>query len=122
MQLYEELQLKLLWYLNAEDLITFCYVSKYFRKLVLQKFSRIFEISTGFCSVQNWTYVIQKSVFNLIQDIHNDTFFCKTFYTYNFDFEENDEKLVKRFRHMSLFSVCLHFVRCKRSCDYYHKS
>ena len=77
MQLYEELQLKLLLYLNAEDLITFCYVSKYFRKLVLKRFSRIFEISTGFYSVQNWKYVIQKNVFNLIQDIHNNALFCE---------------------------------------------
>ena len=117
MQLYEELQLKLLSYLNAEDLITFSYVSTCFRKLVLKKFSRIFEISTGFSSVQNWTYMIQKNVFNLIQDIHNDTFFCETFYTYNFDFEENYEKLLKRFSRMYLFSVCLHFLRCRRSCD-----
>ena len=51
MQLYENLPLKLLSNLNTEDLITFCYVSKYFRKLVLKKFSMIFEISTGFCSV-----------------------------------------------------------------------
>lgn len=94
MQLYEELQLKLLSHLNAEDLITFRYVSKYFRKLVLKKFSRIFEISTGFCSVQNWIYVTEKNVFNLIQDIHNDTFFCETFYTYNFDFEKTYEKLL----------------------------
>ena len=116
MRLYEELQLKLLSYLNAEDLITFCYVSKYFRKIVLKNFSMIFEISTGFCSVQNSTYVIKKNVFNLIQDIHNDSFFCETFYTYNFDFEGNHEKLLKRFCHMSLFSVCLHFLRCRRSC------
>ena len=88
MQLYEELQLKLLSYLNAEDLITFCYVSKFFRKLVLKKFSRVFERSTGFCLVQNWTNAIQKNVFKLIQDIDNDTFFCETFYTYNFDFEK----------------------------------
>ena len=61
--------------------------------------------------------MIQKNLFNLIQDIHNDTFFNETFYTYNFDFEQNYEKLLKKFRHMSLFSVCLHFLRCRRSCD-----
>ena len=117
MQLCEELQLNLLSYLNANDLITFCYESKYFRKLLLKKFSKIFEISAGFCSVQDWTYVIQKNVFNLIRDIHNDLFFNETFYTYNFDFEENYDKLLKRFCHMSLFSVCLHFLRCRRSCE-----
>ena len=79
MQLCEELQLNLLSYLNANDLITFCYESKYFRKLLLKKFSKIFEISAGFCSVQDWAYVIQKNVFNLIQDIHNDLFFNERF-------------------------------------------
>ena len=61
--------------------------------------------------------MIQKNVFNLIQNIHNDTFFCETLYTCNFDFEENYEKLLKRFRHMSLFSACFHFLRCRRSCE-----
>ena len=106
MQLYEELQLKLLSYLNAEDLITFCYVSKFFRKLVLKKFSRVSEISTGFCLVQNWTNVIQKNVFKLIQDIDNDTFFCETFYTYNFDFE----KIMKNYSKDSIISLYFQFV------------
>ena len=57
---------------------------------------RVFDISTGFCSVRDWTYVIQKNVFNLIQDIHNNSIFNETFYTYNFDFQENYEKLLKR--------------------------
>ena len=104
-------------YLDANDLITLCYVSKYFRELVLKKFSKVYDISTGFCSVQNWTNAIQKHLFYLIQDIHNDTFFNETFYTYNFDFEQNYEKLLKKFRHMSLFSVCLHFLRYRRFCD-----
>ena len=65
-------------YLDAKDLITLCYVLKYLRKLVLTNFSKVFNISTGFCSVKNWTNVIQKNLFNLIQDIHNDTFFNET--------------------------------------------
>ena len=117
MCLQEELQLKILMYLDTNDLITLCYVSKYLRKLVLKKFSKVHDISTGFCSVQNWANAIQKKLFNLIQDIHNDTFFNEMFYTYNFDFEQNYEKLLKKFRHMSLFSVCLDFLRCRRSCD-----
>ena len=104
-------------YLDTNDLITLCYVSKYFRELVLKSFSKVYDISSGFCSVQNWTNAIQKNLFNSIQDIHNDTFFNEMFYTYNFDFEQNYEKLLKKFRHMSLFSVCLHFLRCRRSCD-----
>ena len=35
-------------YLNANDLITFCYVPKYFRELVLKFFSKVYDISTGF--------------------------------------------------------------------------
>ena len=99
------------------DLITLCYVLKYFREFVLKIFSKVYDISTGFCSVQNWTNAIQKRLSILIQDIHDDTFFNETFYTYNFDFEQNYEKLLKKFRHISLFSVCLHFLRCRRSCD-----
>ena len=34
-----------------------------------------------------------------------------------FDFEENYDNLIKKFCHMSLFSVCLHFLRCRRSCE-----
>ena len=117
MCLQEELLLKILMYLDANDLITLCYVLKYFREFVLKNFSKVYDISTGFCSVQNWTNVIQKRLFILIQDIHNDTFFNETFCTYSFDFEQNYEKLLKNFRHMSLFSVCLHFLRCRRSCD-----
>ena len=34
-----------------------------------------------------------------------------------FDFEEIYDKLIKKFCHMSLFSVCLHFLRCQGSCE-----
>ena len=36
--LHEDLQLRPLSYLNPDDLISLCYVSKYFRKLLLHKF------------------------------------------------------------------------------------
>ena len=111
MRLYEELQLKFLSYLNADDLITLCYVPKYFRKLVLKIFSKIYDISTGFCSVKYWTRKIERNVYELTQAIHIDTFA-----TASFNFKENYDKLIKKFRHMSLFSVCLHFLRCRRSC------
>ena len=65
-------------------------------------------MSTGFCSVKYWTNKIEKNVFDLIQAIHDEIIF---------DFEENYEQLIKKFRHMSLFSVCLHFLRCRRSCE-----
>ena len=110
--LYEELQLKLLSYLNANELIKLCYVSKYFGKLVLKKFAKIYDISTGFCSVKYSTNKIERNVFELIQAINNDLFESKAF-----DFEESCDKLIKKFCHMSLLSVCLHFLRCRRSCE-----
>ena len=110
--LYEKLQLKFLSYLNGNELIKLCYVPKYFRKLVLKKFAKIHDISTGFCSVKYWTNKIERNVFELIQAINNDLFESKTF-----DFEENYDQLIKKFRHMSLFSFCLQFFRCRRSCE-----
>ena len=65
-------------------------------------------MSAGFCSVKYWTNKIEKNVFDLIQAIHDEIIF---------DFEENYEQLITRFRHMSLFSDCLHFLRCRRSSE-----
>ena len=106
------MQFKILSYLNANDLIILSYVSKYFRKLVLKRFAKIYDTSTGFCSVKYWTNKIERNVFELIQAINNDLFESKAF-----DFEENYDTLIKKFGHMSLFSVCLHFLRCRRSCE-----
>ena len=61
--------------------------------------------------MMTWKH-IERNVFELIQAINNELFESKTF-----DVEENYNKLIKRFRHMSLFSVCLHFLRCRRSCE-----
>ena len=88
-------------------MITLCYVSKYFRTLVLKKFYKHYDISTGFCAIKYWTNRIEENVFGLTQSIHN--------IHEAFDFEEIYDKLIKKFRHMSLFSVCLHFLRCQRS-------
>ena len=92
-------------------------MSKCIKHFVLRNFNHSFCISIGFCSVKHWTDLIKKSCFSLTDDIHNLSFFDDTFFGYNFDFEENYFKLKKEFRHMSLFSICLHFLRCTRSCD-----
>ena len=84
-------------------------MSKYFGKLVLKKFAKYYDLRTGFCSIKYWASKIERNVFELIQAIHNEI--------QSFDFEENYDKLIKRFRHMSLFSVCLHYLRCRRSCE-----
>ena len=69
--LEEELQLNILSYLNATDLITFCYVSKYFRTPVLKKNYKHYDISTGFCAIKYWTNRIEENVFGLTKSIHN---------------------------------------------------
>ena len=106
------MQLRILLYLNAKDLIILSYVSKYFRKLVLKQFNKHYDISTGFCAVPFWTKKFEENVFKLIEAIRSELF-----YTYAFDFEGNFDKLIKKFGYMSLFSVSLHFLRCRRSCE-----
>ena len=55
----------------------------------------------------------EKNCFALIAGIYSN-FFENRFVFY---FDENYFELVIEFRHMSLFSICLHFLRCVRSCD-----
>ena len=113
----EKLSTNFLKYLTTQDVIRFCYVSKVIRNLIFKIFDQILFISTGFRSTEQWLNLIKKNCFALIDDIHNAAFFDETFFDYNFDFEENYFRLVRDFRHMSLFSICLHFLRCTRSCD-----
>ena len=51
-------------------------------------------------------------MFRLVEAIHNELYD-----TYAFDFEGNYVELIRILRHMSLFSVCLYFLRCQRSCE-----
>ena len=66
-------------------------------------------MSTGFCSVKYWETKIKKNAFDLLNRVHNE---IKVF-----DFEENYFKLIKKFRHLSLLSICLNFSTCQRSCE-----
>ena len=61
--------------------------------------------------------IIKRSFFALIDDIFNQSFFDEAFFNYHFDFEENLFQLKNQYRKLSLFSVCLHFLSCVRSCD-----
>ena len=88
-------------------MVTLCYVSKYFRKLVLNKFAK-YDISTGFCAIK----YLKIFFFKLIEAIRSELFD-----TFAFAFEGNYDKLIKKFCHMSLFPVCLHLLRCRRSCE-----
>ena len=66
-------------------------------------------MSTGFCSVRYWKTKIEKNIFNLKQKIHE--------VIEVFDFEESYFKMYTKFRYLSLFSVCLHFLTCQKSCE-----
>ena len=115
--MFEELSKTFFMYLDMQDLITLCFVSKWIKNVILKIFNRIFFISTGFCLPKQWLNLINKNCFALIENIHNQSFFDETIFNYNFDLEENYFKLLKEFKQMSLFSICLHFLRCTRSCD-----
>ena len=95
--------------MTSHDLITLCFVSKNHRKFVLKKFIKHYNLSTGFSSVKYWKTRIEKNAFDLLNRIHNEIEV--------FHFEKNYFKLIKKFRHLSLFSVCLHFLTCRRSCE-----
>ena len=66
-------------------------------------------MSTSFCSVEYWKNRIEKNAFHLLNRTHNEIEVL--------DFEENYFKLIEKFRHLLLFSVCLHFLTCRRSCE-----
>ena len=82
---------------------------KYHRKFVLNKYVKYYDLSTGFCSVRYWRTRIEKNLFLLHEKIHDNLNF--------FDFEESYFKMCKKFRHLSLLSVFLHLLTCKRSCE-----
>ena len=75
----------------------------------MNKYVKYYDWSTGFCSVRYWRTRIEKNVFVSHEKIHDKLDF--------FDFEESYFKMCKKFRNLSLFSVCLHVLTCKRSCE-----
>ena len=105
-------------YIKTADLINLCYVSKKMRKLVLKNFNRIFDLSTGFCTVSYWNNVIKTNCLAICHDIfYNEEYRDPKFIDYNFDFDRLNFLLLERFRHFSLFSICLHFLKCIKCCD-----
>ena len=107
----------LISYLSVKDVINLFHVSNIYRQTILKKFPQIYNISTGFCSADQWYSVIQKLCFYLTEDLLCKQYFDQNFFNYHFDFDENYSGLLKEFRHLSLFSICLHFLRCIKSCD-----
>ena len=97
-------------YIKTVDLINLCYVSKKMRKLVLKNFNRIFDLSTGFCSVSYSNIVIETNCFAICHEIfYNEQYRDPKFIDFNFDFDRIHFFLLKKFRHFSLFSIRLHF-------------
>ena len=105
----EELPIYFLDFLKTEDIIILCFVSKFYRNVILEVFDIVYFISTGFCSTLQWFKFLEKSCFVLVDEIQ-----CSN---WNLDLFDYEKLLKKEFRQMSLFSICLHFLRCVRSCD-----
>ena len=89
-------------FLETHDLISLVYVSKHLRNLVLIKFEKHYQLSTGFCAFGQCKKELCDNSFNLLTKLYTD---LELF----FDFELYTIKLMKTMRYLSLFSVCLHF-------------
>ena len=74
-----------------------------------------FMISTYLCAFAYWRKVMEKNSFSVLHELQDK------FYK-GFDFGFWFIKLQESMRHLSLFSVCLHFLRCYRRCDKFPKS
>ena len=109
---------RLISYLTVRDITNLSFVSKSFKNLILKHFSDIYNISNGLTSDRHQFFIVEKICFDLTQSIYNEEFFDSVLFDYHFDCEENFSGLLKQFRHLSLFSVCLHFLRCIRSCEH----
>ena len=86
------------------------------RFFVLQKFRTYWELSSGFCSFDQWDEKYTQNFFNLLSRLYLKLYECV------FDFECCIIKFKKVRRHLSLFSICTHYMRCVRSCDDLSKS
>ena len=98
-------------------MINVCYVSKHYRVLVLSKFAIYFNLANEFCDSKQWNDIISQNLTGLLKKIYEDLT-----ENINFDFEYLSYKFIGVKRHLSLFSVCLHFLTCGRSCDRLPKS
>ena len=89
----EELPIYFLDFLKTEDIINLCFVSKFYRNLILEVFNRVYFISTGFCLTFQWFKFLEKSCFALVDEIQ-----CSNWNLDLFDYE----KLLKKSLHKCL--------------------
>ena len=106
----------ILHYLDSNDLITLLYTSRCLRFFVLIKFKSYWKLRSGFCSFDQWNEKLNQIFFNLLNKLYLDLDNCV------FDFEYYILKLRKVKCHLSLFSICIHYMRCTRSCNKLPKS
>ena len=104
---------KFLNYLPVKVIINLIFVSTYTRTLILKK--DIYYLSDGFTSDEHWFSILKKSANNLNEITFNESYFDSTYFDYYFDYEKKFSGLLKQFRHLSLFFVSLHILRCLRS-------
>ena len=80
------------------------------RRFVLKNFNRIFDLSTGFCSASCWNVVIETNCSAIFHEIFDkEQYRDPKFIDFNFDFDRIHFLLLEKFRHFSLFPICLHF-------------
>ena len=108
---------KFLNYLPVTVINNLPFVSMYTRQVIFKKFKDVYYLSTGLTSEKHWYSIVQKAAQDLFEVELNEKFFDPVFFSYHFDYEERFCTLPKKFRiRLSLFSVCMHFLRCIRSC------
>ena len=114
--LSQETWIKILPYINdSHYLITLLYLSKFFRKYIFKNYYEFYDLSTYLCAFAYWRKDLEENNFSFLHELYDE------FYE-GFDFEFWFVKLQESMRHLSLFSVCLHFLRCYRRCDKFPKS
>ena len=109
---------KFLNYLPVTVFNNLLFVSMYTRQVIFKKFEDIYYLSTGFTSEKHWYSIVQKTAQDLCKVVLNEKFYDPVFFKYHFDYEDRVCALLEKFKtHLSLFSVCMHFLRCIRSCE-----
>ena len=97
---------KFLNYLPVAIINNLLFVSMYTRQVIFKKFKDIYCLSTGFTSAKHCYSIVQKTAQQ------------SSFFKYHFDYEDRVCALLEKFKtHLSLFSVCMYFLRCIRSCE-----
>ena len=77
----------------------------------MQKFRTYWKLSSGFYSFDQWDEKLTQNFLNLLNSLYLKLYECV------FDFEYYILKLRKVKHHLSLFSICTHYMRCVKGFD-----